>query len=333
MRGTIVFRTEFTEMFGIRHPIVCGGMTGLGTAELISAVANAGALGFLTALTQPTPEDLAKEIARCGELTDKPFGVNLTILPTIEPVPYDEYRDAIIEGGVKIVETAGSNPAPHLPSLQAAGVKVIHKATSVRHAVSAQNKGVDAISIDGFECAGHPGEDDIPGLVLIPAAARQLRVPIIASGGIADGAGLVAALALGASAVNMGTRFMATDEAPIHRNVKDQIVANDERATQIVFREFHNSARVARNSVSEEIAEISRRPGATFADIAHLASGQRGRAEVLGGGDMEGGMWWASQAQGLIHEVDSCANVVDKILRDAAELIERRLPALCGARP
>lgn len=326
-----MFRTEFTETFGIEHPIVCGGMTGLGTAELISAVANAGALGFLTALTQPTPEDLAKEIARCRNMTDKPFGVNLTILPTIEPVPYDEYREAIIEGGIKIVETAGSNPAPHLPSLHAAGIKVIHKATSVRHAVSAQKKGVDAISIDGFECAGHPGEDDVPGLVLIPAAARQLTIPIIASGGLADGAGLVAALALGASAVNMGTRFMATDEAPIHRNVKDQIVANDERSTQIVFREFHNSARVARNSVSEEIAEISRKPGATFADIAHLASGQRGRTEVLADGDMEGGMWWASQAQGLIHEVDSCENVVNKIIQDAADLIGRRMPALVSA--
>lgn len=330
-RGTSMLCTDFTETFGIEHPIVCGGMTGLGTAELISAVADAGALGFLTALTQPSPEDLAKEILRTRELTDKPFGVNLTILPTINPVPYDEYRQAIIEGGVTIVETAGSNPAPHLPSLHAAGIKVIHKATSVRHAVSAQNKGVDAISIDGFECAGHPGEDDVPGLVLIPAAARQLTIPIIASGGLADGAGLVAALALGASAVNMGTRFMATDEAPIHRNVKDQIVANDERSTRIVFREFHNSARVAKNSVSDEIAEISRRPGATFEDIAHLASGVRGRENVLGKGDMEDGMWWASQAQGLIHEIGSCQNVVDKIIADAAELIQHRLPALVGA--
>lgn len=325
-----MFRTEFTETFGIEHPIVCGGMTGLGTAELISAVANAGALGFLTALTQPTPEALAKEIVRTREMTDKPFGVNLTILPTIEPVPYDEYRQAIIEGGITIVETAGSNPAPHLPSLHQAGIKVIHKATSVRHAVSAQKKGVDAISIDGFECAGHPGEDDVPGLVLIPAAARQLTIPIIASGGLADGAGLVAALALGASAVNMGTRFMATDEAPIHRNVKEQIVANDERSTVMVFREFHNSARVARNVISEEIAEISRRPGATFEDIAHLASGQRGRTAVLGEGNMDDGMWWASQAQGLIHDIDTCENVVNTIIADARELIERRLPAMIG---
>ena len=281
-----MFTNEFTRTFGIEHPIVCGGMTAVGTADLIAAVANAGALGFLTALTQPTPEDLAKEIRRCQNMTDKPFGVNLTILPTINPVPYDEYRDAIIESGVKIVETAGSNPAPHMPAFKAAGVKVVHKAVAVRHALKAEALGVDAISIDGFECAGHPGEDDIPGLVLIPAAARKLRIPIIASGGFADGAGLVAALALGASAINMGTRFVATNEAPVHDNVKQQIVANDERATQIVFREFHNTARVARNSISEEIAEISTRDGVTFGDIAHLASGVRGREEVLKNGDM-----------------------------------------------
>lgn len=320
-----MFTNEFTETFGIEHPIVCGGMTAVGTADLIAAVANAGALGFLTALTQPTPEDLAKEIGRCQNMTDKPFGVNLTILPTINPVPYDEYRDAIIESGVKIVETAGSNPAPHMPSFKAAGVKVVHKAVAVRHALKAEALGVDAISIDGFECAGHPGEDDIPGLVLIPAAARKLKIPIIASGGFADGAGLVAALALGASAINMGTRFVATTEAPVHDNVKQQIVANDERATQIVFREFHNTARVARNSISEEIAEISTRDGATFGDIAHLASGVRSREEVLKNGDMEGGMWWAGQSQGLIHEVASCTDVVGKIIGDAQEIITKRL--------
>lgn len=322
-----MFSTEFTRTFGIEHPIVCGGMTAVGTAGLISAVANAGALGFLTALTQPTPEALVKEIARCRDLTDKPFGVNLTILPTIRPVPYDEYRDAIIDSGIKIVETAGSNPAPHLPSFKAAGVKVVHKAVAVRHALKAQELGVDAVSIDGFECAGHPGEDDVPGLVLIPAAARALRIPVIASGGIADGAGLVAALALGASAVNMGTRFMATTEAPIHENVKNQIVANSERDTVIVFREFHNSARVARNSVSEEIADISKRPGATFDDVAHLASGARGREQVLANGDIEGGMWWASQAQGLISEVANCQEVVDTILTDAHRIVAERLQA------
>jgi nitronate monooxygenase len=320
-----VLKTRFTETFGIDHPIVCGGMTAVGKAELIAAVAEAGSLGFLTALTQPTPEALAKEIARVREMTDKPFGVNLTILPTLTPVPYDEYRDAIVDSGVKIVETAGANPEPHLPAFKAAGVKVIHKAVAVRHALKAERLGVDAISIDGFECAGHPGEDDIPGLVLIPAAARKLSIPIIASGGFADGAGLAAALALGADAINMGTRFVATTEAPVHENVKRQIVANDERATVLVFREFRNTARVARNAISEEIAEISRRPGAVFDEVAHLASGERGRREVLAGGDMDGGLWWAGQAQGLIDEVLSCREVVDSIVAAAEQIIGKRL--------
>jgi NAD(P)H-dependent flavin oxidoreductase YrpB (nitropropane dioxygenase family) len=318
-------KTRFTEEFGIEHPIVCGGMTAVGKAELIAAVAEAGALGFLTALTQPTPDDLAKEIARTREMTDKPFGVNLTILPTVNPVPYDEYRDAIIDGGVKIVETAGANPEPHLPAFKAAGVKVVHKAVAVRHALKAQKLGVDAISIDGFECAGHPGDDDIPGLILINAAARKLSIPIVASGGFADGAGLVAALALGADAINMGTRFVATAEAPVHANVKQRIVANDERATQIIFREFRNTARVARNAISEEIVDISRRPGASFDDVAHLASGERGRREVLSNGSMDGGLWWASQAQGLIDEVLTCREVVDGIMADAEAIIRKRL--------
>jgi len=323
-----MLRSRFTEVFGVKHPIVCGGMTGLGTAPLISAVANAGALGFLTALTQPTPEALSAEIARTRDLTDEPFGVNLTILPTIRPVPYDAYRAAIIESGVTIVETAGSNPAPHMSDFDTAGVKVIHKATSVRHALSAGRAGVSAVSIDGFECAGHPGEDDIGGLVLIPAAARALDIPIIASGGIATGAGLVAALALGADAVNMGTRFIATHEAPVHARVKQQIVHNTERDTLIVFREFHNSARVARNAVSEQIAEIGRKPGAAFADVAELASGVRGRERVLEHGDMEDGVWWASQAQGLIDDVDSVENVVSSIIAQAEATIQRRLAAL-----
>ena len=318
-------KTEFTELFGVEHPLLCGGMTGVGTAELISAVANAGALGFLTALTQPTPEALATEIRRTQDLTDQPFGVNLTILPTINPVPYDEYRAAIIESGVKVVETAGSNPEPHMPDFKAAGVKVIHKTVSVRHALKAEALGVDAVSIDGFECAGHPGEDDVPGLVLIPAAAQKLSIPVIASGGLADGAGLVAALALGASAINMGTRFIATTEAPVHENVKRQIVENTERDTLIVFREFHNSARVARNSISEEIVQISRRDGAKFEDIAHLASGKRGREEVLQNGNMENGLWWAGQSQGLIHEVASCEEVVDTIMNDARNIILEKL--------
>ncbi|WP_037157998.1 NAD(P)H-dependent flavin oxidoreductase [Rhodococcoides fascians] len=321
-----MFDNVFTRTFGIEHPVVCGGMTAVGTSDLIGAVANAGALGFLTALTQPSPDALVKEIARCRDLTDKPFGVNLTILPTINPVPYDEYRDAIIAGGVTIVETAGGNPQPHLPAFRAAGVKVVHKAVSVRHALKAEQIGVDAVSIDGFECAGHPGADDVPGLVLIPAAAQALTIPLIASGGIATGAGLVAALALGASAVNMGTRFMATTEAPIHDNVKRQIVRNTERDTVLVFREFDNTARVARNAISEQIVEISRRTGATFADIADLASGQRGREQVYGNGDIDGGMWWASQAQGLVNDVSSCADVVRTIIDDARRIVTGTLP-------
>ncbi len=318
--------TEFTRDFGVKHPILCGGMTGYGTAPLISAVANAGALGFLTALTQPTPEDLAKEIARTRDLTDRPFGVNLTILPTINPAPYDEYRAAIVESGIKVVETAGSSPAPHLPDFKAAGIRTIHKATSVRHALSAQAKGVDYISIDGFECAGHPGEDDVPGLILIPAAVKALDIPVIASGGIATGSGLAAALALGACAVNMGTRFVATDEAPVHPNVKRQVVANSERDTLLIFRSFRNTARVARNSVSERIAEIGSRPGATFADVAELASGVRGRQNVLADGDVEGGVWWASQTQGLIDEVASCQEVIDTIVAEAETIMGSRLP-------
>ncbi|MFE7422778.1 NAD(P)H-dependent flavin oxidoreductase [Rhodococcus sp. NPDC057529] len=315
--------TRFTELFGVEHPVVCGGMTGVGTAELISAVANAGGLGFLTALTQPTPEALAAEITHCREMTAKPFGVNLTILPTVTPVPYQEYRQAIIDSGITIVETAGSNPKEHVDAFKAAGIKVIHKAVAVRHAVKAQALGVDAVSIDGFECAGHPGNEDIPGLILIPAAARVLDIPIIASGGFATGEGLAAALALGACAINMGTRFVASEEAPVHPNVKEQIVANDERQTVLVFREFGNTARVARNSISEEITAISARPGAQFADVAHLASGARGRTEVLHNGDMEGGMWWAGQSQGLIDAVLPCKTIISDIVTGAESTIRR----------
>ncbi|MCB8901498.1 MULTISPECIES: nitronate monooxygenase family protein [unclassified Streptomyces] len=315
--------TRFTETFGVDHPVVCGGMTGVGTAELISAVAEAGALGFLTALTQPTPEALAREIARCREMTDKPFGINLTILPTLKPVPYAEYRAAIIESGIKVVETAGRNPAEHVAAFKAAGVKVIHKAVAVRHAVKAQKLGVDAVSIDGFECAGHPGEEDIPGLVLIPAAVRQLEIPVIASGGFATGSGLAAALSLGACAINMGTRFVASAEAPVHPNVKAQIVTNDERATQLVFRQFGNTGRVARNAISEEIVLRSRRPGAVFEDVAELASGIRGRTRVLQEGQMDDGLWWAGQAQGLIESVATCDEIVSSIVTDAEKIIDR----------
>jgi nitronate monooxygenase len=322
-----VLATRFTREFGVDHPIVCGGMTAVGKAELIAAVANAGALGFLTALTAGSPEDLAKEIARCRTMTDRPFGVNLTILPTIDPVPYDEYREAIIDSDIKIVETAGSDPSPHLPSFTAANVKVVHKCVSVRHALSAQRKGVDAVSIDGFECAGHPGEDDVPGLVLIPAAADRVGLPLIASGGFADGRGLAAALALGADAINMGTRFVATAEAPVHENVKRRLVDADERQTDLLYRKFRNTARVARNEVSQRIRAIEDQPGSTFADIAHLASGARGRKAVYAEGDPDGGVWTAGLAQGLIHDVPTVADMVERTVAEAEEIISRRLRA------
>src|SRR5438445_5062337 len=245
-----MIKTRFTELVGVEHPIVQGGMQWVGRAELVAAVANAGALGFITALTQPTPEDLTKEIARCRGLTDKPFGVNLTILPSIKPPPYAEYRQAIIESGIKIVETAGNKPQEHVTEFRTHGVKVVHKCTSVRHALSAERMGVDAISIDGFECAGHPGEDDTPGLILIPAAAEKITIPMIASGGFADARGLVAALALGADGINMGTRFLATAEAPVHENVKRWLVEATERETELIFRSLGNTARVASNTVS-----------------------------------------------------------------------------------
>jgi len=317
--------TRFTKEFGVRHPVVCGGMTAVGTADLIAAVANAGGLGFLTALTQPTPEALAKEIDRCRDMTDRPFGVNLTILPSIDPIPYDEYRDAAIHSGITLFETAGRSPEPHMPAFRAAGAKVIHKCVSVRHAIKAERLGVDAVSIDGFECAGHPGEDDIGGLVLIPAATAALSIPVIASGGIADARGLVAALALGADAVNMGTRFVATQEAPVHDNVKRQIVANDERATNLVFRKFRNTARVAKNAVSDTVIDIESRPESTFDDVAELVSGKRGRTRVLTEGDMDDGMWWAGQSQGLIHDVPSCRELVERIVTEACDLIDNRL--------
>ena len=322
-----MLQTQFTEEFGVSHPIVCGGMTGVGTAELVSAVANAGALGFLTALTQPTPADLDREIRRTRSMTSQPFGVNLTLLPTINPIPYDEYRDVIIDNRIPVVETAGANPGIHVRALQAAGIKIIHKTVAVRHALSAERLGVDALSVDGFEAAGHPGEDDIPGLVLVPAVAAHTTLPIIASGGFATGRGLVAALALGASAINMGTRFVATVEAGVHENVKRQIVTNTERDTTLVFRKFHNTARVAKNAVSEEIRQIEDRAGTTFEDIAHLASGARGRERVLESGRMDDGLWWTGQSQGLVAEVLTCQEVVDSIVAEAEQLICRSLPA------
>ncbi|MEV1131914.1 nitronate monooxygenase [Agromyces sp. NPDC049794] len=323
-----MIETRFTREFGIQHPVVCGGMTGVGRAELIAAVANAGALGFLSALTQPTPSDLDAEIQRTRSLTDRPFGVNLTMLPTIRPVPYDEYIQVIIDNRIPIIETAGSNPAAYLPALKAAGIKVVHKTVAVRHSLTAERIGVDALSVDGFECAGHPGEDDIPSLVLIPAVAAKVGLPIIASGGFATGRGLAAALSLGADAVNMGTRFVATAEAPVHQNVKDQIVANTERDTNIVFRKFRNSARVAKNATSDRIREIESDEGTTFDDIADLASGARGRQRVLAEGHMEDGLWWAGQSQGLITEVLTCKEVVETVVAEADEIIRTRLRSL-----
>ncbi|MEU3793956.1 nitronate monooxygenase [Streptomyces fructofermentans] len=317
--------TRFSTAFGVEHPIVQGGMQWVGVAELVSAVANAGALGFLTALTQPTPEALVKEIERCREMTDKPFGVNLTILPTITPPPYDEYRRAIIESGVTVVETAGSSPEAHLPEFRAHNVKVLHKCTSVRHAVKAEEIGVDAVSIDGFECAGHPGEDDIPGLVLIPAAARRLTVPLIASGGFTDGRGLVAALALGAEGISMGTRFLCTVESPVHPGVKERIVANTELDTELILRSLRNTARVASNSVSRKVVEILD-DGGEFADVRQLVSGARGRT-VVDSGDVEAGIWSAGLAQGLIDDIPTVDDVVRRTVAEADDLISGRLTA------
>ena len=322
-----MIKTRFTEMFGVQHPIAQGGMQWVGKAELVAAVANAGGLGFITALTQPTPEDLAKEIRRTREMTDKPFGVNLTILPAIKPPPYAEYRAAIIESGVKAVETAGYKPQEHVDDFKKHGIKVIHKCTAVRHALSAERMGVDAISIDGFECAGHPGEDDIPGLILIPCAADKVKIPMLASGGFGDGRGLVAALALGADGINMGTRFCATKEAPIHDNFKQQMVANDERATDLIFRTLHNTARVAKNAVSQEVVTIERRGGAKFEDVMHLVAGTRGR-EALGTGETDAGIWSAGMIQGLIHDVPTVKELIDRIMAEAESIIKKRLNSL-----
>lgn len=313
--------TPFTELFDIEHPIVQGGMQWVARAELAAAVSNAGGLGILSALTQPTPEDLVKEITRTRNLTDRPFGVNLTILPTIVPRPYDEYRSAIIDSGVTIVETAGNNPEPHMRYFHDNGVKVIHKCTSVRHAVKAQRVGVDAVSIDGFECAGHPGEDDIPGLVLIPAAAERLRIPVIASGGFADGRGLAAALCLGADGVNMGTRFMATREAPVHDRIKHAIVAATERDTELVFRPLRNTSRVASNAVSREVVRILS-DGGDFTAVQHLVNGQRGRS-VYDLGDPDAGVWSVGMVQGLIEDIPACSELLARMVGDAEAALRR----------
>lgn len=322
-------KTRFTETFGVEHPIAQGGMQWVGYAEMVAPVANAGGLGFLTALTQPTPEDLAKEIQRTKDMTDKPFGVNLTILPAIKPPPYAEYRQAIIEGGIKIVETAGYKPQEHIDHFKQHDIKIIHKCTAVRHALSAERMGADAISIDGFECAGHPGEDDIPGLILIPAAADKVSVPMLASGGFGDGRGLAAALALGADGINMGTRFCVTQEAPINEAFKRQMVENDERATNLIFRTLHNTARVMKNAVSDEVVAIERKGGAKFEDVQHLVAGVRGR-QAMAEGDTDGGIWSAGMIQGLIHDVPTVKELIDRIVEDAEAIIRKRMSAMVG---
>ena len=324
-----MIKTRLTEMFGVETPLVMGGMTGVGYAPLVAAVANAGALGFITAHHSKSAEELWDEIKRCRDLTDKPFGVNLTLLPSLNPIPYDEYRQAIIESGIKIVETAGRAPVDHLPAFKAAGVKVIHKCTSVRHSVSAVKHGVDVISIDGFECAGHPGEDDVGLVVLLPATVDAVSpIPVIASGGMADGRSLAAALMLGADGVNMGTRFMATQECAIHENVKKKIVENTERDTLLTNRTLRNTSRVARNAISEEVVRIQQDPTKTIEDVRHLVAGVRGRTNVMGKGDTDGGIWTVGQAQGLIHDIPNCADMVRNIMTQAEELLNVRARAM-----
>lgn len=316
-------KTKITEMLGIEYPIIQGGMQWVGRAELASAVSNAGGLGILTALTQPTPADLAKEIERCKAMTSKPFGVNITLLPIVKAPPYEEIVQVIIDGGVKVVETAGNSPKEFTAKLKDAGIVVVHKCTSVRHALSAQRNGVDAISIDGFECAGHPGEDDVPGLVLIPAAARALSIPIIASGGIATGAGMAAALTLGAEGVNMGTRFMATKEAPIHDNIKQALVAAGERDTRLMFRTMRNTSRVLANDISNEVVEAERRPGGVkFEEIHHLVAGVRGRA-AMESGQVNDGVVSAGQVVGLIDDVPTCQELIQRMVKECRESLAR----------
>ena len=318
-------KTRITELLGIQHPIVQGGMQWVGLAELASAVSNAGGLGIVTGLTQHTPEDLLKEIERCQSMTDKPFGVNLTILPTIKPVPYDEYAQAIVDSVVKIVETAGRNPEPYLPMFKDAGIKVIHKCTSIRHSLKAEKIGCDAVSVDGFECAGHPGEDDVTNMILLPLAARNLKIPFLASGGFGNGRGLAAALAMGADGINMGTRFMVTKEAPIHDNVKQKMIEATEMDTALIYRSFRNTARVFKNSVAEKVVEIEARPGETkFEDIQPLVQGVKGR-ELFDGGDLDKGIWSAGMIVGLIDDNPSCEDLVTRIVAEAEDILSNRL--------
>ena len=322
-----MLQTRITELFGIKHPVIQGGMQWVGFAGLVSAVSNAGALGILTALSQPTPEDLVKEIEKTRGMTDQPFGVNLTILPTINPPPYEEYAQAIVGSGVKIVETAGRSPEPFMELFKEYDVKVIHKCTSVRHALKAQAVGVDAITIDGFECAGHPGEDDIPSLVLLPQAVEALDIPVAGCGGFSDGKSLVAALALGGEAIVMGTRFMATKEAGVHQNVKDKMTEADELSTNLMFRTMHNTARVFKNSVSNEVVAIESTGSATFEDVKDLVAGQRGRV-VFEEGDLEHGIWSAGISVARVKDIPTCEEMVSRLVSDANNIIDDRLQSV-----
>ncbi len=318
-------KTRITELFGIEHPIIQGGMHFVGFAELAAAVSNAGGLGIVTGLTQKTPELLAQEIRRCRELTDKPFGVNLTFLPTVSSPDYPGYIRAIIDGGVKAVETAGNNPQKWLPMLHEAGIKVIHKCTSVRHSLKAQSIGCDAVSVDGFECGGHPGEDDVPNFILLPRAAEELDIPFVASGGMADGRSLVAALALGAEGMNMGTRFIATREAPVHENVKQAIVAASELDTRLVMRPLRNTERVMRNAAVDRLIEKEKQLGASirFEDIIDEVAGVY--PKIMQQGTMDAGAWSCGMVAGLIHDIPSVKELIDRIMAEAHEIITGRL--------
>lgn len=321
-------KTRITELFGIRHPIIQGGMHYVGFAELAAAVSNAGGLGIITALTLKTPADLAREISRCRRMTDKPFGVNLTFLPTVTSPDYPGYVNAIIEGGVKIVETAGRNPQDYLPKLKDAGVKIIHKCTSVRHALKAETIGCDAVSVDGFECGGHPGEDDIPNMILLPRAAEELKIPFVASGGMADGRSLVAALALGADGMNMGTRFIATVEAPVHDNVKQAIVAATERDTRLIMRPMRNTERVLNNAAVGRLLEKEASLGPTikFEDIIEEVAGVY--PKIMMEGAVDAGVWSCGMVAGLIHDIPTCDELIRRIMAEAETLIRRRLEGM-----
>jgi nitronate monooxygenase len=324
-------KTRITELFGIEHPIIQGGMHYVGFAELAAAVSNAGGLGIITGLTQKTPQDLANEIAKCRDLTDKPFGVNLTFLPTVTAPDYPGYIDAIIDGGVRIVETAGRNPQEHLPKLKEAGCKIIHKCTSVRHSLKAEAIGCDAVSVDGFECGGHPGEDDIPNMILLPRAAEELKIPFVASGGMADARSLVAALAMGADGMNMGTRFIATKEAPVHENVKRAIVAASELDTRLVMRPLRNTERVLNNAATEKVLQTEREKGADlkFEDILNEVAGVY--PKIMLDGDMDVGVWSCGMVAGLIHDVPTCRELIDRIMSEADALIRQRLEGMLAA--